>query len=118
MPQSTDKFVVSRQDNIVKVVFSGVQTEESLEEAKQAMIDASRGRVCDMLVDISGIKSSNPEVSGETFFIGLPYRKYAVFGDAPPIVNLSTKQLFTKVADADKVKFFRREEDAHAWLES
>lgn len=118
MAMSPDKNIVVLKGQTIEVTLAPLQEPVDLEYVKQKIIELSADKTYNILVNLDYIQSAGrtPDSLKNSFFNDLPFRKYAVFGGSPA-VGLSTKTLFNKVADPEKVKFFRHEEDARAWLE-
>ena len=100
---------------VIEVRVAGPQDTESLAQIKHDIHELSKVQPRDVLVDMTEVLGTEPLPDGlDTYFEGLPYKRYAIFGGNTPTA-LRTKHLLESIED-ESVKFFRHEEDARAWL--
>jgi hypothetical protein len=116
MIKGSNANVVVRKDAI-EVKLTEAQTAETLMLLKEQIIEWSKDRHYNIIVDVVEARLGTKEtrLASERFFEGLPYRRFAIWGGSPPI-NLSIKLLVEAHADGEHVRMFRREEDARVWL--
>jgi hypothetical protein len=109
--------VVLRND-IIEITLGETQSAESVAASVAEVKRISGGNEYDLLVDISNVSFSEGTglAMAKKLIHELPFKRFAAFGATPKFANLSTKELVAFVDDPEHVKFFRKEEDARAWL--
>ena len=114
---------IKEQDGLLIVYMAEHQVPEELEALKANIIAYAKkfGHDADILVDVSGIKTSDEGANkvARTFFKDLPFRHMAVYGGTRA-VNVGIKLILNLFISpgVGEVKLFKTEIKARAWLES
>src|SRR5687767_1589592 len=118
MAQENNDRVELIGDTVV-ITLAPMQDARTVESTVDAVRKLSGTKKYDLLVD--GRKISETDGTGlpmaKELAFHIPYRRCAVFGANPRFANLNIKELFAVVDDPEHVKYFRKEEDARAWLQ-
>lgn len=112
------KYSIKRTGDLIEVDFHGEQKTPDIADLREDIIKLSEGKPRNILVDLHGVTGREEMPTNlHDFFDGLPFKRYAIYGGAPPSV-VRTKHLVNSLPDNPNLRFFRNEEDARAWLES
>lgn len=117
MNKNLPSYTLKTDGQIIEVHMAHKPHPEGLATLKDEITRLNKDHKKDVLVNMSTLEMPDPETreAADHFFKGLPYRRYAICCGIPS-VNLSTKELIGPLSKNGRIKIFRREEDARAWL--
>ena len=110
-------YTITRTGDLIEIHLGPQQEKDGVAALRTDIVRLSKGRPRNILVDISGTLGTEhmpPDL--DTFFEGLLFRRYAIYGGKPKAA-LRTKNLLESIPEHPTLKFLHREEDARAWLE-
>ena len=107
------------EDSIVRITASGNQTIDSIKVMREAVepVMFNRNTPDDVLICLEGegVLTTQCALSALSFLQEVPFNRIALIGKFPG--PLRTAKSIADVSNVrEKVKFFRTEDDARAWL--
>lgn len=113
-----DRDEVIETNGRIKVTLAKKQSADTVRMSVEEIHRLSGGKKHDFLLDASNILMGDGTGLPEAIELikQVPYKRIAAFGAKPKFANLGIKELFASIDKPAKVKFFRKEEDALAWL--
>lgn len=112
------KYLIRLVDDVLEISFRGEMFEQDVTNLKTEIIELSKDGPYKILVNMKGVPAdTGVPVNLREYFKDLPFKRYAIFGGAHPIM-LPLKELVDSLPENPNFKFFRTEEDARAWLSS
>lgn len=118
MAQQADRTKVELNDGMIEITLAPHQSSLTVEETNKQVERLLKDGPRDILVDASRL--SRGDGTGLPHAINalktLPFKRFAFFGGNPRYINIRIKELTETIGEPERLKFFRREENAREWL--
>lgn len=120
MTQHAGSDMIQLKDGILEVTLTTAQSAETVKKLSEDIVELSNGKRYDILVNAASFTRGDGTgmPMAVKLFKTIPYNRFAVYGANPKFANQRIKAMTDMVGEPERVKFFRKEDDAREWLAS